>query len=103
MSTVLPLPANLSSCDSGSYQATAAFRANDDAAMPHQEQVDASQAVAAYRRMEAAQEIGRTASDGHLEFLSIDDLRQLAAELHIPDRGKITDKWELLEEIRRRM
>jgi hypothetical protein len=77
--------------------------AADVEADPCQELVDASQAVAIFRRID---EFGQDVEfDEHddLEALSIDDLRVLASELHVPERSKITEKSELIAEIRRRL
>jgi hypothetical protein len=38
-----------------------------------------------------------------LEQMSIDELRQLAAELDVPDRGKIIEQDELIAAIKRRL
>jgi hypothetical protein len=68
-----------------------------------QEENDAAQAVAVFRRVEASQEAAAAVADDAVETLSIDDLRRLAFELHVPERSKITEKAELIAEIRRRM
>ena len=39
----------------------------------------------------------------HLADLSIDDLRALAAELDVPNRGQIIEQDELIEAIRQRL
>jgi hypothetical protein len=38
-----------------------------------------------------------------LEDMSIDELRKLAAELDVPDRGKIIEQDELIAAIKRRL
>jgi hypothetical protein len=72
--------------------------------MSRQEELDSAQAVAVYRRLEeqeSERELGTF--DDNLEALSIDDLRLLACRLHVPERSRITEKSELIAEIRRRL
>jgi hypothetical protein len=68
-----------------------------------QAEVNAAQAIAAYRRIdEAENDASANVHNDALSTLSIDDLRQLAFDLQVPDRSRITDKAELIAEIRRR-
>jgi hypothetical protein len=74
-----------------------------EAAAVHQAESDAAQAVAVFRRVEASLAAAAASAEDGLDELSIDDLRRLACELHVPQRSKITEKAELIAEIRLRM
>jgi hypothetical protein len=68
------------------------------------EVIDSMQAVAVYRRLENRESAIESAlANDELESLSIDDLRLLAGRLLVPERSKITEKAELIAQIRRRV
>lgn len=79
------------------------FESDGHVAGMTQSELDASQAVAVLRRIEEAAELLRFGEEDQLEQLSIDALRRLAGTLHVPERSRITDKFELIAEIRRRL
>lgn len=62
-------------------------------------------AAAALRgvEMEAVKEEPASVEGARLDSMSIDELRELARELAIPDRATITDQDELVAEIRKRL
>jgi hypothetical protein len=64
---------------------------------------DAAQALRE-AEVEAVRPVADVVSDEpRLEDMSIDELRVLAAELDVPDRGAITDQDLLIAAIRERM
>ena len=53
--------------------------------------------------VESVQPEASATDRSQLENMSIDQLRKLAAELDVPDRGTITEQDQLIAAIRRRM
>jgi len=86
------------------YPRVAVTDGSDDCATLCHEQLTASQALAVYRRVMDAADALEEASliDDRLEEQSIDELRRLAFELHVPGRSQITEKSDLIAQIRRR-
>jgi len=76
---------------------------NEFGSGPDNEAMDGAAEALRQVEVESVQPDVSPADDKQLENMSIDELRKLAAELDVPDRGTITQQDELLAAIRRRM
>jgi hypothetical protein len=75
---------------------------NDSVLDDNEDPMDEAAQALREAEVEAVRPNNATADEKRFENMSIDELRALAAELDVPDRGKIIEKDELIAAIRAR-